>query len=40
VRFLRYLPIILPMARRFWRSQEGQAMLAQAKAAYAKRNRS
>jgi len=28
------------MARRFWRSQEGQAMLAQAKTAYAKRNRS
>ncbi len=39
VRFLRYLPIILPMARRAWRSPQGQAMIAQAKAAYANRNR-
>jgi len=39
MRFLRYLPIVLPMARRAWRSPQGQAMIAQAKAAYANRNR-
>ena len=32
MRYLRYLPIVIPLVRRFARSPQGQAMLARGRA--------